>query len=375
MARPLLRKRAFAARKRSRADWQAPAIWGGLVVALFVVLLLWALAWTPSQTGTNAVAVDRVAATGASVGGGEGTGHADDGDGRGRGDNASGRDWRDGDAEGGSASGAPGVTSAAVGGQQAGRMERSAQEQNAAASPVAGMAGDEVGRRAVELEDEVEPRERAIQPVTIRSPLPATQAAVATKTGASGSWDGSRGSAGMFEAVGPGRHFVYVIDRSGSMRGEKFAAAKKELVGTIERLGSESTFYVIFYGSENEELPQVGRVSATPASKAHAITWISMVNAAGGTEPMPAMRRALALEPDVIFLLSDGEFANEAVSEIRRINRGGDSSSGGEGGGDEARQEAVIHTIGFGAAQHIDVLKQIAEQNGGEYRHIANVGY
>lgn len=74
------------------------------------------------------------------------------------------------------------------------------------------------------------------------------------------------------------------------------------------------------------------------------------------TLPVPAMREALRLQPDVVYLLSDGEFATQFCSEIRSANRGTTPST--------------IYTIGFGNRSGEPQLLQIANESGGKYRYV-----
>src|SRR6185295_4967557 len=57
-------------------------------------------------------------------------------------------------------------------------------------------------------------------------------------------------STGVFGANGTGHKFVYVFDRSGSMDGHggaPLAAAKSELIYSLQKLGKTHQFQIIFY--------------------------------------------------------------------------------------------------------------------------------
>ncbi|MFP4145757.1 MAG: VWA domain-containing protein, partial [Phycisphaeraceae bacterium] len=207
-------------------------------------------------------------------------------------------------------------------------------------------AADPEGRPALE--------ERSIQAIEITPPPPPPANSQPATAGKSGGGGGPQGVRGMFQARKDRGDFVYVVDRSGSMQGDAFAKARTELIRTIGRLKPESSFYVIFYSDEPLAMPRPGRVPAIMAQKADAASWISTMTAGGGTRPLPAMKRAMQLRPDTIFLLSDGEFSDDVADEIRRMNR----------------HKAEIFTIGFDTKANIDVLKQIARENRGEYRYV-----
>ena len=65
-----------------------------------------------------------------------------------------------------------------------------------------------------------------------------------------GTQTGGTTSTGVFGVEGEGSKFVYVFDRSGSMQGfqgRPLAAAKRELITSLESLESVHQFQVIFY--------------------------------------------------------------------------------------------------------------------------------
>jgi len=60
---------------------------------------------------------------------------------------------------------------------------------------------------------------------------------------------------------------------------------------------------------------------ADDATRRDFFAWIDQKVPRGVTEPLDAMKRALALQPDVIFFFSDGYFQDTIVDEIARANR------------------------------------------------------
>ena len=78
------------------------------------------------------------------------------------------------------------------------------------------------------------------------------------------------------------------------------------------------------------------------------------------TLPVPAMRQAIGLRPEVIYLLSDGEFLNQFCDDIRQANRG--------------PSPATIYTVGFGNRSGEPQLVRIANESGGKYRYVEFVG-
>jgi len=75
--------------------------------------------------------------------------------------------------------------------------------------------------------------------------------------------------------------------------------------------------------------------------------------------PIPGLRAAFAAEPQLIYLLTDGDFPNNTavLEEIRKLN---------------AARRVKINTIAFmdHGEEYERTLKQIADENGGVFRFV-----
>jgi hypothetical protein len=184
-----------------------------------------------------------------------------------------------------------------------------------------------------------------------------------TGRGADSGPAGDGGTTAFFHVAAHGRAIVYVIDRSASMGlNGALAAAQQELRASLERLPPTARFQVIAYNRSAEPLHVGGRADllpATPENKARAAALVAALRAEGGTEHLPALRRALTLRPDVIYFLTDADdLRPEQVLAITQLNQG----------------RAVIHALELhrddrgrrGAA-----LPVLAQHNHGEYRAVA----
>jgi hypothetical protein len=184
-------------------------------------------------------------------------------------------------------------------------------------------------------------------------------------TGASGDGTGDEGGgrapglgAGFFGAKGAGKSFVYVVDMSGSMEGDRFRRAIAELIRSINKLAPEQTFYVIFFNDKTfflfDPQPAKGLIAANTSNKSRATRWIRNRRPSSTTDPMLALQKALAMKPEVIFLLTDGELDNPA--DVRHmISR-------------ENKTGVVIHTIAFENEEASATLETIAAENNGTFR-------
>jgi uncharacterized protein with von Willebrand factor type A (vWA) domain len=152
------------------------------------------------------------------------------------------------------------------------------------------------------------------------------------------------------------RGIVYVIDRSGSMTCS-LDYVKSELKRAIGELSEDDEFDVIFYSSGPPvEMPTRRLVNATERNKQLAFQFIDGVIAQGETDPAGAIERAFAVKPDIIYILTDGEFDRAIVALVKRLN---------------ADAKVTVHTIGFLYREGEPILKQIADQNGGRYRFVS----
>ena len=174
--------------------------------------------------------------------------------------------------------------------------------------------------------------------------------------GLEGLGTGSGRGSGFFGAGGEAGKIVYVVDRSGSMT-DSIDYVKFELKRSIGELGEEKEFHVIFYSSGPPvEMPTRRLVNATDRNKQLAFEFIDGVIPQGETDPSKALERAFEVKPELIYLLTDGEFDKTIVGLVKKLNAGG---------------QVNVHTIGFLYRMGEQVLKQIAEENGGNYKFVS----
>ena len=168
----------------------------------------------------------------------------------------------------------------------------------------------------------------------------------------------------VFGVEGSGNKFVYVFDRSASMVGPPLAAAKRELLKSIEMLGDVHQFHIIFFNQRMQSFDITGgsqRISfATDRNKRLAARFVDGVKADGGSARFAALKQALAFRPDVVFFLSDadGPMSESEVADILRLNE---------------RIGAAICVIEFGSgdtAPKRNFLTELANENGGQYGYV-----
>jgi len=149
---------------------------------------------------------------------------------------------------------------------------------------------------------------------------------------------------------------VYIVDRSGSMS-DSLIYVKYELKRSIRELGPEKQFHVIFYSSGPAlEMPARRLVSATEDNKKRAFEFIDGISPQGETDPSDALSRAFAVKPELIYLLTDGQFDKAIIDQVAKANVG---------------KKVTVHTIAFLYHDGDAVLKEIASQNKGTYKFVA----
>jgi hypothetical protein len=173
----------------------------------------------------------------------------------------------------------------------------------------------------------------------------------------------------LFGLEGEGSRFVYVIDRSDSMNGyagKPMRNAKSELLQSLESLGPTHQFQIVFYndtptaqGGSSARGPQLLR--GDDRGKQSAARFVQEMAAAGGTNHLDALRLALAMGPDVLFFLTDGDLPKLSGSEIENILTRA------------ARSGTTIHSIQFGEGPRTarsNWISELAEMSGGSFRYI-----
>jgi len=148
---------------------------------------------------------------------------------------------------------------------------------------------------------------------------------------------------------------VFVLDRSGSMTCS-IDFVKYELKRCVGTLAESDRFHIIFFSSGPPvEMPPRRLVTATDRNKQLAFEFIDGVVAQGETDPVESVKRAFSLQPEIIVILTDGEFDPQVARLVKDLNKNG---------------KVKVHTIGFLYKTGEAILKQIAAENGGTYKFV-----
>jgi hypothetical protein len=154
---------------------------------------------------------------------------------------------------------------------------------------------------------------------------------------------------------------AFVCDASGSMM-EKMEALKRELSKAVEGLHPFQKFSITFFQNEKPTFVNEQLLLATPENKRKAEAFLADVSTNGSTDPIPGLEIAFHQHPQLVYLLTDGDFPNnDAVkAEIQKLNPDG---------------KIKINTIAFTDSGDHDtdfkkLLGDIAKASGGTFKAV-----
>ena len=190
-------------------------------------------------------------------------------------------------------------------------------------------------------------------------------------------------SATFFGTKASGRRFVFVVDRSTSMEYgsgnfvsrelfNRYDVAKSELLNAIESLQPHQEFFVVMFA--HNTVPMFGlksveengkqeyeMISANTQNVARFQGWLEGVTMGPGTDPRLALEIAIEMQPDAIFMLSDGAFVSERNDDRPKTR--------------EIIQQYIsaglivpINTTSLVVEQTIPTMKSIADRSGGSFK-------
>ncbi|MBV1691240.1 marine proteobacterial sortase target protein [Novosphingobium sp. G106] len=161
----------------------------------------------------------------------------------------------------------------------------------------------------------------------------------------------------------PPREMVFVIDNSGSMGGTSMEAAKQSLEHALDTLRPEDSFNVIRFDDTMTQLFDHS-MQASPDQIVLAKRFADGLEAAGGTEMLPALKAALVDDdtgPAVrqVVFLTDGDLSNEREMMAEIAAHGGKSR---------------VFMVGIGSAPNNYLMRRMAEAGRGTYTNIGEGG-
>lgn len=174
---------------------------------------------------------------------------------------------------------------------------------------------------------------------------------------------GVKAQVSLFGVKAEGSKFVYVLDRSGSTDGKLMAAAKAEILASIENIDDVHQFQLVVYNERPKAFNPAGPggqlAFGTDTNRAEVKKFLSTIAADGGTDHEAALSLAIRMRPDVIFLMTDGDKPQLGPQQLARIDRIGPG--------------IIFHTIQFGNGPQRGGrgwMGKLAQQSGGECMYV-----
>lgn len=179
--------------------------------------------------------------------------------------------------------------------------------------------------------------------------------------GGSGGAEGQ--SVGFADVRGNGRRFVYVLDRSESMKwssGRPMQYAVREAQASIMSLDAKkgaSKFQLVWFNHQANVFENAKLLDVTEPNKQRVYRFLASLVPDGATDPLQALELAIQLRPDVIFFLTD---ADEEIPPLTLARIRESRIKGG------VRQ---IHVVEFGKRTNRPKVsfRQLADENQGQY--------
>ncbi len=173
----------------------------------------------------------------------------------------------------------------------------------------------------------------------------------------------AKAMSGTAETTAPPVDMVVVLDRSGSMEGQKIRDALDAVTQLLSRLGPEDRFALVSYSSDvrkhSELLPLTG------ANRERLRTEISRIRTVGGTNLGAGLAGGIALlrkgqkegHSGRMILISDG-LANEGITDIRAL---------GSMASEALERPFAISTVGVGYDFNEALMTALADRGTGNY--------
>jgi Ca-activated chloride channel family protein len=157
---------------------------------------------------------------------------------------------------------------------------------------------------------------------------------------------------------------IFVLDKSGSMQGEKIDQAKNALKFCVKSLKDKDRFGIIVFSTDVDELDNA-LLTATKANIDKAERFIDKLEATGGTDINDALLLAIKKQPDpnrpkIIVFLTDG-LPTIGIKDVDAILKNAEKSKS---------KSLRLFAFGVGYDVNTHFLDKLAEDNGGTSQYV-----
>ncbi|XP_063797400.1 inter-alpha-trypsin inhibitor heavy chain H3-like isoform X2 [Pseudophryne corroboree] len=168
------------------------------------------------------------------------------------------------------------------------------------------------------------------------------------------------------------KNVVFVIDRSGSMHGDKIKQAQEAFIKILDDVPREDRFGILLF-DDKVNVWRKKLLKATPANISKAKEFVLSIDARGGTDINKALLDAAKMLTDaavtneqsevrasILLFLSDGD-PTSGITNHKQIIENLKQSLGGK---------ATLYCLGFGSDVDYNFLEKLSLENGGLARRI-----
>lgn len=154
---------------------------------------------------------------------------------------------------------------------------------------------------------------------------------------------------------------VYIVDHSGSMI-DNFGFLKGEMRNSVNKLSANQFFAVLLVSDHVTAVGPAQLRRALPDSKKDFGGLLEKEVAEGANDGLldpfvDAFKRAFAMDPDLVYFLTDGKFGEGLIVRVGELNKD---------------KRVHINTIAFVTEEpaYKGQLQQLAQENGGTYKFV-----
>ncbi|MCG9128030.1 VWA domain-containing protein [Candidatus Poribacteria bacterium] len=159
------------------------------------------------------------------------------------------------------------------------------------------------------------------------------------------------------------KDFIFILDRSGSMKGRKIEQAKDALRFCVNNLNDGDRFNLILFNTDVESFSK--EMVPIKKERENALAFIEDIDGNGGTNINDALLTSLSEKPDpkrprIVVFLTDGEATTGTTDTKQILNNVANVN----------KNESRIFVFGVGYDVNVNLLDKIAEENSGTRQYV-----
>ena len=179
--------------------------------------------------------------------------------------------------------------------------------------------------------------------------------------GSPGGGSGSGPRSSFYGTGGNATRVVYILDHSGSML-DNFSFLREQAIKSVGNLSANQFFAVILVSDRVTFVGPAQLQRALPEAKKQFADLLQKEVAEGANDGLlgpfeQAFSRAFAMNPELVYFLTDGKFGDGLIGKVAEFNK---------------ERRVHVNTIAFVTEEPLykGQLQQLAQENGGTYKFV-----